>query len=308
MGVYTNLSQNEIDFIEQNYKIQIKNIKNINSGILNSNFFIETTNEKFILRIYEADRTIQEEEQELIFLEKIKKFIPVALAIKNINQDYISIFNNKKISLFEYIDGESLKEINSNSIRRIGTYLAKLHSFSKNISAKDYNRKSRIDFDFYYNKIKEANLDFEFKDEIFSLADEISKIDFSSLPSGIIHGDIFPDNIILDEKKNIKAIIDFNESHYSAFIFDIAIIINFWIKIKNFDSFNENNFIREFLNYYSKERKIEKEELKFLDFALKKTALNFIFLRLYKEKIENSYQKAISIDEKSYLDLIKILK
>ena len=127
MGVYTNLSQNEIDFIEQNYKIQIKNIKNINSGILNSNFFIETTNEKFILRIYEADRTMQEEEQELIFLEKIKKFIPVALAIKNINQDYISIFNNKKISLFEYIDGESLKEINSNSIRRIGTYLAKLH-------------------------------------------------------------------------------------------------------------------------------------------------------------------------------------
>ena len=296
MGVYTNLSQNEIDFIKQNYKIQIKNIKNINSGILNSNFFIETTNEKFILRIYEADRTMQEEEQELIFLEKIKKFIPVALAIKNINQDYISIFNNKKISLFEYIDGESLKEINSNSIRRIGTYLAKLHSFSKNISAKDYNR------------IKEANLDFEFKDEIFSLADEISKIDFSSLPSGIIHGDIFPDNIILDEKKNIKAIIDFNESHYSAFIFDIAIIINFWIKIKNFDSFNENNFIREFLNYYSKERKIEKEELKFLDFALKKTALTFIFLRLYKEKIENSYQKAISIDEKSYLDLIKILK
>ena len=128
MGVYTNLSQNEIDFIEQNYKIQIKNIKNINSGILNSNFFIETTNEKFILRIYEADRTIQEEEQELIFLEKIKKFIPVALAIKNINQDYISIFNNKKISLFEYIDGESLKEIKSNSIRRIGTYLEKLHS------------------------------------------------------------------------------------------------------------------------------------------------------------------------------------
>ena len=94
----------------------------------------------------------------------------------------------------------------------------------------------------------------------------------------------------------------------TAFIFDIAIIINFWIKIKNFDSFNENNFIREFLNYYSKERKIEKEELKFLDFALKKTALTFIFLRLYKEKIENSYQKAISIDEKSYLDLIKILK
>ena len=36
-------------------------------------------------------------------------------------------------------------------------------------------------------------------------------------------------------------------------------------------------------------------------------ALTFIFLRIYKEKIENSYQKAISIQKKSYLDLIKLI-
>ena len=44
-----------------------------------------------------------------------------------------------------------------------------------------------------------------------------------------------------------------------------------------------------------------------MDVACKKTALTFIFLRIYKEKIENSYQKAISIEEKSYLDLIKLI-
>lgn len=83
--------------------------------------------------------------------------------------------------------------------------------------------------------------------------------------------------------------------------------INFWIRIKDFDFFDENNFIRDFFNYYSKYRKITKEELKLLDIACKKTALTFIFLRIYKEKIENSYQKAISIEEKSYLDLIKLI-
>ena len=308
MGVFTNLFQDEIDFIEKKYKIKILEIKNIKNGILNSNFYIETKNKKYILRIYEANRTIDEELQELILLDKISSFIPVSRAIENIDNEYISIFNNKKFALFEYVEGSSIEEIDTHIIREIAINLGKLHSFSKEISFEKYNRKSRIDFDFYYNEIKKLNFDFKFKNELLNLADEIIKYDFSILPSGVIHGDIFPDNVLLDEYNNIKVIFDFNESYYAPFIFDIAIVINFWIKINNFDFFTENNFIRDFLNYYSKYRKITKEELKLLDVACKKIALSFIFLRIYKEKIDSSYQKALSIEEKSYLDLIKIIK
>ena len=308
MGVFTKIFQNEIDFIQKKYKIKILEIKNIKNGILNSNFYIETKNKKYILRIYEANRTIDEELQELILLDKISSFIPVSRAIENIDNEYISIFNNKKFALFEYVEGSSIEEIDTHIIREIAMNLGKLHSFSKEISFEKYNRKSRIDFEFYYNEIKKLNFDFKFKNELLNLADEIIKYDFSILPSGVIHGDIFPDNVLLDEYNNIKVIFDFNESYYAPFIFDIAIVINFWIKINNFDFFTENNFIRDFLNYYSKYRKITKEELKLLDVACKKIALSFIFLRIYKEKIDSSYQKALSIEEKSYLDLIKIIK
>ncbi|ERT42489.1 homoserine kinase [Fusobacterium nucleatum] len=307
MGVFINLFQDEIDFIEEKYKIKILEIKNIDNGILNSNFYVEAKNKKYILRIYEANRTIDEEKQELILLDKIANFIPVSKAIRNIDNEYISILNNKKFALFEYVDGNSITKIDTYIIREIAMNLGKLHSFSKEISFEKYNRKTRIDFNFYYNEIKKSKIDFKFKKELLNLADEINSYDFSTLPSGIIHGDIFPDNVLLDEYNNIKVIFDFNESYYAPFIFDIAIVINFWIRIKDFDFFDENNFIRDFLNYYSKYRKITKEELKLLDIACKKTALTFIFLRVYKEKIENSYQKAISIEEKSYLDLIKLI-
>lgn len=308
MGVFTNLFQDEIDFIEKKYKIKILEIKNIDNGILNSNFYIKTKNKKYILRIYEANRTIDEEKQELILLDRIVDFIPVSIAIKNIDNEYISIFNNKKFALFEYIDGNSITKIDTHIIREIAIYLGKLHSFTKDISFEKYNRKTRINFDFYYNEIKKSEIDFKLKNELLNSADKINGFDFSILPSGVIHGDIFPDNVLLDDYNNIKVIFDFNESYYAPFIFDIAIVINFWIKINDFDFFTENNLIRDFFNYYSKYRKITKEELKSLNIACKKIALTFIFLRIYKEKIENSYQKAISIQEKSYLDLIKLIK
>ena len=308
MGVFTNLFQDEIKFIEEKHNIKILKIKNIDNGILNSNFYIETKNKKYILRIYEANRTVDEEKQELILLDKIAGFIPVSKAIKNIDNEYISIFTNKKFALFEYINGNSITKIDTHIVREIAMYLGKLHSFSKEISFEEYNRKTRIDFSFYYNEIKKSEINFRFKNELLNLANEINDFDFSTLSSGIIHGDIFPDNVLLDEYNNIKVIFDFNESYYAPFIFDIAIVINFWIKINDFDFFTENNLIRDFLNYYSKYRKITKEELKSLDIACKKIALTFIFLRIYKEKIENSYQKAISIQKKSYLDLIKLIK
>ena len=249
MGVFTNLFQDEIKFIEEKYKIKILEIKNIDNGILNSNFYIETKNKKYILRIYEANRIVDEEKQELILLDKIAGFIPVSKAIKNIDNEYISIFTNKKFALFEYINGNSITKIDTHIVREIAMYLGKLHSFSKEISFEEYNRKTRIDFNFYYNEIKKSEINFRFKNELLNLANEINDFDF----------------------------------------------------------FTENNLIRDFLNYYSKYRKITKEELKSLDIACKKIALTFIFLRIYKKKIENSYQKAISIQKKSYLDLIKLI-
>ena len=307
MGVFTKILDEEKQFIEEQYQIKILNTKNINSGILNSNFQIDCGDIKYILRIFEADRTLNEEEQELILLSKIASFIPVSEAIKNKNNEYISVFENKKFALFNYVEGKVIEKIDTHIIREIATYLGKLHAFTKDISYEKYNRKTRLNFNYFYDKISQSDIDFQDKEKLLNLASEVKDYDFSYLASGIIHGDIFPDNVLFDENNNIKAILDFNESYYAPFIFDIAIVINFWIKITKYDFFTENNFIRDFFNYYSKYRKITNQELKVLDLACKKMLLTFIFLRLYREKIENSYQKAFSIEEKSYVSLLELI-
>jgi len=252
MGVFTKILDKEKEFIEEQYRIKILDIKNISNGILNSNFQIDCENIKYILRIFEADRTLDEEEQELILLNKIASFIPVSEAVKNKDNEYISVFENKKFALFNYVEGKIIEKIDTHIIREIATYLGKLHAFTKDISPEKYNRKTRLDFNYFYDKICQSDIDFQDKEKLLNLASEVKDYDFSQLECGIIHGDIFPDNVLFDENNNIKAILDFNESYYAPFIFDLAVVINFWIKINKYDFFTENNFIRDFLNYYSK--------------------------------------------------------
>lgn len=309
MGVYTDLKIEEQKYIENIYNIQIKELKFISTGILNSNFLVLTKDDrKYILRIFEAKRSLEEEEKELKLVEEIADFIPVAKAIKDKNSVMITEFNQKKIALFNYIDGETLVNINQVYLREIATYLGKFHRYSENIKANMFTRRTRIDLDFYIEELKKENINFENSEKIYALYEEIKSknTDFDSLPKGIIHSDIFPDNIII-KNNHINGIIDFNEAYYAPYIYDIAIIINFWVKVQKFDFQKEYDMVRDFLNTYSRYRKITKNEINLLDLACKKMALTFLTLRLYKEKIEKTYQKAIEIEEKKYSSLIDLL-
>ena len=189
-------------------------------------------------------------------------------AIKNKNNEYISVFENKKFALFNYVDGKVIKKIDTHIIREIATYLGKLHAFTKDISPEKYNRKTRLDFNYFYDKIFQTDIDFQDKDKLLNLASEIKDYDFSQLECGIIHGDIFPDNVLFDENNNIKAILDFNESYYAPFIFDIAVVINFWIKINKYDFFTENNFYKRFSKLLFKTKKNYKSRIKSSRFSL----------------------------------------
>ncbi|MDO4588931.1 MAG: phosphotransferase, partial [Fusobacterium sp.] len=178
------------------------------------------------------------------------------------------------------------------------------HNFSK---GKIIDRKSRVD-DIYYLKklnLKEIEIPREDKEKILETSNRVLKIDFSNLPTGIIHNDIFPDNVFVKDEK-IIGILDFNDATSAPFIFDIAIIINFWIKINNFDFKKEKEYIDIFLNSYETIRKLSFEEKKLLDMGILKMALIFILLRI--DRLIVRKEENILIENKSYKNLMTLLK
>lgn len=304
MAVYTVLNIEDITTILAKYNLIPLHYEGIKDGILNTNYLIFTSEGKFVLRVLEGHRSYEAEKEELYFLLELNTIIPCSVPCSTIDGEVLIKYNGRMMSLFYFIEGEKLTEINENFLTQIGKLLGKMHLFSKN---KVLNRKTRIDEKYYFSKINMEQIPIteEEKKNLLSLYEKISMTDFSSLPCGVIHNDIFPDNIFVKDGA-ISGVIDFNDSTYAPFIFDIGIVINYWIRINNFSPEIEKKYIDVFLDSYESVRKLSPEEKSLLDMGILKMALAFIFLRINKFSVEDNQN--ILIEDKTYYELLPLLK
>lgn len=304
MAVYTVLNIEDITTILAKYNLIPLHYKGIKDGILNTNYLVFTSKGKFVLRVLEGHRSYEAEKEELDFLLELNTIIPCSVPCSTVDGEVLIKYNGRMMSLFYFIEGEKLTEINENFLTQIGRLLGKMHLFSKN---KVLNRKTRIDEKYYFSKInmEQVPITEEERKNLLSLYEKISMIDFSSLPCGVIHNDIFPDNIFVKDGV-VSGIIDFNDSTFAPFIFDLGIVINYWIRINNFPPEIEKRYVEIFLNSYESVRKLTPEEKSLLDMGILKMALAFIFLRINKFSVEDNHN--ILIEDKTYYELLPLLK
>lgn len=304
MAVYTYLSKEDINNIAKEYDLVVYSFEGVPEGILNSNYLLNTDRGRFILRVLEGNRSFESEKEELDFLLELNKIIPCTIPCETQAGETLIRYNNKLMSLFYYIDGKKIEEITPYYLKEIGILLGKLHNFSNN---KVINRKTRIDEDYYLKKINlnSVNIPKGDIDEITKLYNKLLKIDFTSLPQGIIHNDIFPDNVFVKDNR-IVGILDFNDATTAPFIFDIGIVINFWIRVKRFDSRKEREYIKIFLDAYESIRKLTSKERELLDMGILKMALAFILVRI--DRLIVRKEESALIEQKSYKELMSLLK
>ncbi|BDU50870.1 homoserine kinase [Haliovirga abyssi] len=286
MAVYTKLTENDIDEIGDMYNLgKILDYKGIEKGIMNSNYLLETQNSKYIFRILEGNRDINNEIDELKYLEHLSKNgIPCPNVLRTkLNMDYI-IIKGKMGVLFSFLEGSEVEVVNKKLLNEFGEILGKMHNLSV---GKIIHRNEKIEMDYLYEilikdekKLKNLlNSDYNIINKKYNdIKQKIENI-YDKLPKGVNHNDIFPDNVFVKDGK-ISGVIDFNDALSDVFLNDISIVINFWIynKLKKYDL----EYINSFLEGYQKERKLTKLEKISLPIFLEKTALTFVFLRIRK--------------------------
>ena len=211
------------------------------------------------------------------------KRFPSPEPIINKNGNYISNILEKKAAVVSFLQGSSKKNLNSINCNQIGTYAAKLHSITKNLSGKRENKLSVASWRKIYNRVKKdcSKIHPNLENIIEKNLEEVEKNWPKNIPSGIIHADLFPDNIFFKEDK-LSGIIDFYFACHDFYAFEIAICLNalcFEGQKENL-SFNVTK-AKKFIDGYSNIRKLNQNEKNALKILCKGAALRFLLTRVF---------------------------
>ena len=285
MAVYTKLSENQLKKFFLNYDLgKILNYKEIKDGIENTNYFIQTEKGKYILTLYEKRVDVKDLPFFIGLMRNLydEKFLSPNPII-NKNGSYISEILKKKAAVVSFLDGAAKKILSPNNCYEVGVNSAKLHLITEKLTQKRENKLSVKSWREIYNNVKNdcSKIHPNLSSIVEKNLDEIEKKWPQNIPSGIIHADLFPDNIFFKDDK-LSGIIDYYFSCHDSYAFEIAICLNalcFEGKNQNL-SFNVTK-AKKFIEGYSSIRKLNENEKKSLKVLCQGAAIRFLLTRVF---------------------------
>ena len=271
MAVYTKLSKENLrDFFKKYNLGEVVNYKGIKEGIENTNYFIETGKGKFILTVYEK----RVEEKDLPFFIGLMRNLfdakfPSPEPVINKNGNYVTDIFNKKAAVVSFVSGEVKKSLSPENCYEVGLMAAKLHTISKNLAMKRENKLSINSWRKIYEKVQKdcSKIHPKLNKIVEENLDEIEKGWPKDIPAGIIHADLFPDNIFFKNNK-LSGIIDFYFSCHDFYSFEIAICFNV-------------TKAKKFIDGYSSIRKLSELEKHSLKILCQGAAIRFLLTRVF---------------------------
>jgi len=282
MAVYTDVSDAELQDFMAGYDLgEVTSFKGIAEGVENTNFLIETTRNRYILTIYEK----RVDQKELPFFLNLMGH----LALKGLNcptpvldksGNNLNQLSGKPAALVTFLEGLSVRRPKIEHCAQLGRSMAEMHLAGRDYDAARANKLSIEGWQDLNQKVEEQtdSISPGLKTLISNELDFLKDHWPDNLPSGIIHADLFPDNVFFLGQK-LSGLIDFYFACTDAFAYDIAICMNAWC----FEAHNEFNATkaRQMLSHYTASRPLNKNEYEALPILCRGAALRFLLTRVY---------------------------
>ena len=219
MAQYTKLLEDEIQEIAGRYELQIFSYEPIEQGAGNSNYLLNTNHGKYILTVFEIEPTrVAHMSKVLLLLEKHE--YPAPRLQKLANGGVLTKYHEKSVLVKPYITGYVEAEIDNEKAKQVGLALAKLHE----IPVPDYLPDKHSYVETTYPKFMEQEIDRNYKTWVGQRYRYFIEKLPSQLPVGLVHGDIFYDNVLFEDE-NFKAILDFEDVCRIYKIYDLGMAV-----------------------------------------------------------------------------------
>ena len=276
MSVYTSVNIKELKIWLQDYAFDdLTDYQGIKSGITNTNYFLMTVHDRFVLTLFEKN-TIEDLPYFVDLMSHLAthSFLCPKPILKK-NGTALSILKNKPALIVTCLKGKEVTNPEVNHCKAVGKSLAELHVKSANFVAQHQNTRDLS----WIKKTAETLFNELPQDESKLLREEIlyqEKQNYK-LPKSTIHGDLFKDNVLFLNDE-VSGFIDFYYACTDYLILDVAIAVNDWC-VNSDGSFDESR-LNAFLDAYKKIRSFNDNEDRAWNNVLRLASLRFWVSRL----------------------------
>ena len=281
VAVYTDVVAEELGAFLAGYDIgELLAYKGIAEGVENSNFLVHTSRGYFILTLYERRVAANDLPFFLGLMEHLHaRGISCPRPVKNKRGEVLGHIAGRPAAVVTFLDGMWIRRPSPAHCAALGEALARLHLAGLDFMHSRVNALSVNGWRaLYENCSARAN---EVQPELKKfLAAELAHLENawpSNLPQGVIHADLFPDNVFFLGNK-LSGLIDFYFACTDGLAYDVAICLNAWC----FESDHSYNVTkgRSLLQAYAQVRPLSQEERRALPLLARGAALRFLLTRL----------------------------
>ncbi len=282
MAVYTEVGDDELEKFVAQYDIgRLVACKGIAEGVENSNYLLQTDRGSYILTLYEKRVAKADLPFFLGLMEHLaRQGLPCPTPIHGRDGKALRELAKRPAAIISFLQGMWPRRVTPEHCGPVGEALAQLHVAGASFQIRRANALSVAGWRKLFEDSRAR------ADEVKKgLADDIAKeLDYvtsrwpKDLPAGVIHADLFPDNVFfLDDK--FSGMIDFYFACNDFFAYDLAVCLNAWC-FEGDNSFNATK-ARRLVAGYRKIRPIEAQEIAALPLLARGSALRFLLTRLY---------------------------
>jgi len=282
MAVYTEVTDEALIAHLEKYDIgELHSLKGIAGGVENTNYMLTTDAGNFILTLYEK----RVDETDLPFflglMEHLaERNIDCPIPIKMKDGQTLGVLEGRPAAIISFLDGFEIKRPKVEHCAEVGMALAKMHLAGDGFGLDRRNSLALQDWAPLFEKSRSgAN---KVQDGLVEFIDEELKFLQANwpgdLPEGIIHADLFTDNVFFLKDK-LSGIIDFYFACNDILSYDLAICLNAWCFESNW-SFNTTKAIA-MVRGYNTIRPLSDNEIAALPILSRGSALRFLLTRLY---------------------------
>ena len=282
MAVYTEVTNDQLGAFVSDYDIgEVASFKGIAEGVENSNYLLQTTQGSFILTLYEKRVAPKDLPFFLGLMDHLAaKGIACPTPIHARDGVALRELAGRPAAIISFLNGLWVRRPGPGHCRQLGSAMAALHQAGQDF---DLHRANDLSVAGWRKLLSatapraddvQPGLREELEREIAALEEDWP----TDLPAGVIHADLFPDNVFFLGDQ-LSGLIDFYFACNDFLAYDIAICLNAWC-FEPDGSFNITK-ARQLLSGYIGSRSLGDLELQTLPILARGAAFRFLLTRLY---------------------------